>query len=247
MGLFDFWIKKRKEDISENKEKEYTLLDLAKSGDTFWKFSRSSEEVPCVENLYAEYVPGKITVAKDAEKKLSFVPSAYAGTCSMYGDQLTEFNFDLHNPKFQEIANNPVKIWGNAFHEHETEQLLVKQNYSLADIETVKKVIEMGNEQSIRILICNPLDPSWERYDKLGFVETKAFLQYLWKTYNEVLCEKDALYIKNNIDNIIRDFSKQKVYSYSCRKGIEEQISEAKATMQYEKTSTHELNRDKER
>lgn len=32
MGLFDFWIKKRKEDISENKEKEYTLLDLAKSG-----------------------------------------------------------------------------------------------------------------------------------------------------------------------------------------------------------------------
>lgn len=89
MGLFDFWIKKRKEDISENKEKEYTLLDLAKSGDTFWKFSRSSEEVPCVENLYAEYVPEKITVAKDAEKKLSFVPSAYAGTCSMYGDQLT--------------------------------------------------------------------------------------------------------------------------------------------------------------
>lgn len=240
MKIFDFFIKKRTTEThvicnaeqnatDAGLEKDtLTLLDLANSVESFWKFSRSSENVPCAENLYAHYIPGEIVTADDKFKFLSFVPSEYAGVCSMYGDQLTEFNFDIDNKSFQKIAHQEVRYYANTFHEYDAKQLLVKQNYSLEDLDTIRTIIQMGNAKSIRTLVCNPLDPYGKRYEQLGFYDTRNFLKYIWDTYDQLTYDNDVTYVKSHIDDIIRDFTNNKVYTNIKSTNLDNQILNAK-------------------
>mgnify|MGYP000130318246 FL=1 len=97
--MINFFSKRKNEininemDVSEKKtehilEESKTLGDLAKSGHLFFRFSQSKPG-RSVENVYAEYIPGKITEAMDEDKYLSFVTEETIAICFMYGDMLT--------------------------------------------------------------------------------------------------------------------------------------------------------------
>ena len=75
--MINFFSKRKNEininemDVSEKKtehilEESKTLGDLAKSGHLFFRFSQSKPG-RSVENVYAEYIPGKITEAMDED------------------------------------------------------------------------------------------------------------------------------------------------------------------------------------
>ena len=85
----------------------YTLEELAKSGNTYWKFTQSQKGMSS-ENVYINCEKGKITEAIDKEEWLSFVRANTIAACLGYGDQLTKFVFDLSDPLFSSIKNEIV-------------------------------------------------------------------------------------------------------------------------------------------
>ena len=141
-----------------------TLYDLSKSGKTFWRFSQS-ERGKSQESAFAEYRSGYITVA-DNGGKLSFVSNETIGVCFMYGDILTELNFDVRDENFQKIMDCEVNYIGNSLGEYQSEKLLTKANYSLADLSTIRMLFSMVTEtRQLISLFC------YENYYGDGFVE----------------------------------------------------------------------------
>lgn len=137
--MINFFSKRKNEininemDVSEKKtehilEESKTLGDLAKSGHLFFRFSQSKPG-RSVENVYAEYIPGKITEAMDEDKYLSFVTEETIAICFMYGDMLTSLKFDLNDEDFKKIADTPFKYTGNSLGEYESKYLLVENNF----------------------------------------------------------------------------------------------------------------------
>ena len=99
-----------------------TLGDLAKTDHLFYRFSQSSPG-RSEEKVFAQYIPGQITEAKDNEKYLSFVTEKTIASCFMYGDMITRLNFNLDDEAFKKIANTPIKYIGNALGEYESKYL----------------------------------------------------------------------------------------------------------------------------
>lgn len=194
-----------------------TLGDLADTGFSFWKFSKSSKDAPFVEALFAEYTPGEITIAEDADKWLSFVPSKCVGRCSMYGDQLTKLCFDKSDPLFREIADEPFRSFSNSFGELDAKRLLTEQNYSLKDLNTVKMIIEMSDAKGVNILLSNPFDAGNRRFKKLGFDETKEFLEYINEKYDSGLLENDVKRLKADIDSLVSEFHEEYIQRQADR------------------------------
>jgi len=124
-----------------------TLGDLAKTDHLFYRFSQSSPG-RSEEKVFAQYIPGQITEAKDNEKYLSFVTEKTIASCFMYGDMITRLNFNLDDEAFKKIANTPIKYIGNALGEYESKYLLVEQNYSLRDITTIEMLFELVQNSS---------------------------------------------------------------------------------------------------
>lgn len=141
-----------------------TLQDLSKTGKTFWRFSQS-ERGKSQEKPFSEYRSGHITVA-DNSGKLSFVSNETIGVCFMYGDILTELNFDVRDENFQKIMDCEVNYIGNSLGEYQSEKLLTKANYSLADLSTIRMLFSMVTEtRQLISLFC------YENYYGDGFVE----------------------------------------------------------------------------
>lgn len=167
-----------------------TLAKLAEEGKhTYWKFSQS-EKGRSVEAHYIEYVEGKITIAKDRDKLLSFVNELNIVKCYMYGDFLTKFVFDNENEKFKEIGECQVRYVGG-LGEYESKKLLTEKNYSLGEIETIKKIIQFCNSRrDLNYVFYGVYGGNLEAYlRKNGFEETARLLRYLNGIYfkNELL------------------------------------------------------------
>ncbi len=150
MNICTISIRKKKEKIvSIEAEKGLTLGELADAGEhTYWKFSQS-QKGRSIESVYAKYVPGKITIAEDNDKLLSFVNESNIVKCYMYGDLLTKFVFDTSNQEFDMIKNSKVRYLGGALDEYESERLLVEKCYSLEKVETIRKIFKLCNSQEI--------------------------------------------------------------------------------------------------
>lgn len=84
----------------ETEEFPKTLGDLAKTDHLFYRFSQSSPG-RSEEKVFAQYIPGQITEAKDNEKYLSFVTEETIASCFMYGDMITRLNFNLDDEAFK--------------------------------------------------------------------------------------------------------------------------------------------------
>lgn len=156
-----------------------TLGDLANSGHLFFRFSQS-QPGRSIEKAYAEYVPGKITEAKDDEKLLSFVTEETIAICFMYGDTLTSLKFDPRDEEFQKIADTPFKYIGHSLGEYESKYLLVDNNYSLEDVNTISKLFDYvtGTKQLIHIFYF-PFGSLDERLHNLKFYKSEKLVQYL--------------------------------------------------------------------
>ncbi len=89
-----------------DKREILTLGKLAEEGQhTYWKFSQSEKGIS-IEEHYIEYAEGKVTMAKDGEKLLSFINELNIVKCYMYGDVLTKFVFDSANEMMIMIESN---------------------------------------------------------------------------------------------------------------------------------------------
>ena len=182
-----------------------TLGKLAEEGQyTYWKFSQS-EKGRSAEEYYIEYAEGKVTMAKDGEKLLSFVNELNIIKCYMYGDILTKFVFDNANEKFKEIENCHVRYLGG-LGEYESKKLLTEKNYSLGEIGTIRKIIQFCNSKGdLNYIFCGVYGGNLEAYlRKNRFVETAALMEYL----NEIYCKNKLLNFvecKESILEVIKD------------------------------------------
>lgn len=162
-----------------------TLGDLANSGHLFFRFSQS-QLGRSVEKVYAEYIPGKITEAKDDEKLLSFVTEETIAICFMYGDTLTSLNFDPNDKEFQKIADTPFKRIGHSLGEYESKYLLVANNYSLEDVNTIVKLFDYVIDTNQLICIFKfGLGSLDERLHDLKFYESEKLVKHLKEAFIE--------------------------------------------------------------
>ena len=166
--------------------KEYeTLGDLAQSGHSFFRFSQS-QPGKSIERVYAEYIPGKITEAKDEDKLLSFVTEESIALCFMYGDTLTSLKFDLSDVEFQKIADTPFKYLGHALGEYESKYLLVDNNYSLEDVETIVKLFDcVTSTRQLGVIFKFPCGSLDERLHNFGYYESEKLVKYLKLKFEE--------------------------------------------------------------
>lgn len=96
---------------------------------------------------------GEITAAKDQTKKLSFVAEENIAYCWMYGDQLTKLCFDKNDPGFQSISDTTYENLGTALGEMESEKLMVEDNFSMGNIETIKMIMRMSSASSLKTFL----------------------------------------------------------------------------------------------
>lgn len=176
----------RKMNLSENdqdskiiREDAKTLGDLAQSGHSFFRFSQS-QPGRSVENVYAEYIPGKITKALDEDKYLSFVTEETIAKCFMYGDMLTSLKFDINDEEFKKIADVPFRRIGGALGEYESKYLLVDQNYSLEDVNTIVKIFDyVTSTDQLCGIFSHPCYPLAKILHKFQYFESEKLVKYL--------------------------------------------------------------------
>lgn len=166
------------------KEKICTLKDLARKKHTYWRFSQS-EKGKSIERVYAEYKPGKITIAQNEQKKLSFTDERTIAYCFMYGDLLTKLVFDIKNKEFRKIMNCKVKFIDESLGEYESCKLMTEENYSLSDINTIRRFFSMVNNKKQLISIFYGGYGNLEsRLNQYGFAETAELVHYLGKEFD---------------------------------------------------------------
>ena len=168
----------------EHIKNKMTQGELAKTNHTFWRFSQS-ERGRSVENVFAEYIPGEVTYAKDKDKALSFADDQHIARCFMYGDTLTKLCFDPGNEKFKEMENIAVHYTGNILGEYETTQLLVEKNYSLSDVDTIKLLFSMVADTSQMITLFKADEDLAARLRRFGYDESAALVEYLKSKFDE--------------------------------------------------------------
>lgn len=172
------------QNIEITHEEPRTLGDLAKSGHSFFRFSQS-QPGRSLEKVYAEYIPGKITEATDEDKYLSFVTEETIAMCFMYGDMLTSLKFDLNDEEFKKIADTPFKYIGGSLGEYESKYLLVDNNYSLEDVNTIVKLFDYVTNTNQLCTIFEFVFGSLEqRLHDYQFYESEKLVRYLKKEFD---------------------------------------------------------------
>ena len=167
-----------------------TLQDYSKTERTYWRFSQSvkgrSQETP-----FAEYKPGSITVAEYGQK-LSFASDKTIAVCFMFGDLLTELNFDQNDLNFQKIMHCEVHETGNTLGELQCEKLLTKANYSLKDLSTIRLLFSMVNDDKQLATIFAYTNSDGERFAdflrNFGFEESASLIDYLKMEFERNNC-----------------------------------------------------------
>ena len=191
---------------SQNTNVLQTLGDLAQTGHSFYRFSQSGRG-RSIENNFAKYIPGKITVAEDNEKYLSFVTEETIAMCFMYGDIITKLNFNLGDVRFQKIANVPVNYVGGMLEEYESKYLLVEQNYYLSDINTMEMLFGLVKDRNQLDGLFNMIylgqGTFLDKLNKYKFTESAKLLKYLQEEY-----EKEKNISPEDIRIKVREYKK---------------------------------------
>lgn len=122
-------------------------------GKIFYKISKSSPEIRklCYESHYIEYKPNSL-IRDTGDHFLCFTTGDRISTCIVYGDQLTEIIFDSANPLLQQIADEEVHCTSNGLGEYNSRAVITGQSYSLAEPETLQRIIDMTPRSTLWIL-----------------------------------------------------------------------------------------------
>lgn len=185
---------------TSERDKSQNLGELSHTNHTYWKFCQSAKG-RSIEKCFAEYEVGKITIAQDKEKLLSFVRDCDVAKCYMYGDVLVKLSFDNSDPLFGAIKDCPVKYIGGGLGEYETEKLLPERLYSLESIASIRKLFELTSSIGDLISIFCGANNNLSYYLKAyGFIETHALLEYLMPEFENSL----NLEFKKVKENLLR-------------------------------------------
>lgn len=147
-------------------------------------------EISCkkasVEKVFAEYIPGKITEANDEEKFLSFVTEETIAICFIYGDMLTSLKMDSSDEEFNKIANTPIKYINSIFGEYESKYLLVENNYSLEDVNTIAMLFGfVTNNIQLHTIFYSPYGSLEQRLHDFGYYESEKLVKYLREEFDK--------------------------------------------------------------
>lgn len=113
----------------------------------------------------------------DEDKYLSFVTEETIAICFMYGDMLTSLKFDLNDEDFKKIADTPFKYTGNSLGEYESKYLLVENNFSLEDINTIAMLFDYVTSTQQLITILTSYSVHWKRdFMNLSTMNLKGWL-----------------------------------------------------------------------
>lgn len=181
-------------------DKYYTYEELVNTGIGYYKMSKSTNEIAnkCCENFTKTYIEGTIAESINGHG-LSFTPELSAICCIPYGDQLTKFRFDQSGIEI--MGDGKYSNIGNAIPELLGLRLLVEENYSLSNPETLMKIIKMSHPKYLKIAVNNPLMSMsiGNHLEKLNFRETKTF----WEYAIENIKGQSSIQIYENVINLI--------------------------------------------
>lgn len=204
--LNNFWKKIKDTFVKKLKKETFTLKNLAQDGHTYWKFSQT---VPgrSAEEYYAEYKEGEKIVATDKEIGLSFVSDSIIAKYYMYGDQLTKICMDINNSSFAEIQDYRVYKSRHIGGVYEARILLVEENHSLKEKETIRLLVSMIPDDK-NLLWTGwfnekiTIYPSFEEHlKKLGFKESAELIGQL-----HILAKNNIGYSKNEALEFIKTY-----------------------------------------
>lgn len=170
----------------------------------------------------------------DNYRPLSFVSGTNLGKCFLYGNQITKFVFDTQNEDFKKIENTPIQmICASSLDEIRTAKLVVEKSYSLKDIETIKMIIKMSDNDAARQFLTVKFDLDlYERLKAYGYDESASFVKFI-KDHYPIVYPKDMEIIRDNIDKIELDFMFEKV-----KADIEASVADNSFSVQIENTDT---------
>lgn len=204
LSISEMDVNEKMEETEEMHEEQKTLGDLAKSGHLFFRFSQS-QPGKSIEKVYAKYIPGEITEAKDEDKYLSFVTEETIAVCFMYGDMLTSLKFDITDDKFKQIADTPFKYIGGALGEYESKYLLVDNNYSLEDINTIIMLFDYVKSTTQLCTIFGFSFGSLEqRLRDLQYYDSEKLVRYLREEF-----EKNIHISPEEVRELIKKYMKE--------------------------------------
>lgn len=128
--------------------------------------------------------------------------SAYRLSCFAYGDMLTKLVFDVNNEEFKKIQSCKVKVIGGMFGEYESEKLLPEINYPLSDLNTIRLIFSMvqNNIQLCTIFYAKFWDLE-DRLRKFGFTESVEMVHFLKEEF-----EKDVHLSKDKMMHLIDQY-----------------------------------------
>ena len=179
LSISEMNVSEKMQGAGEMHEEPKTLGDLARSGHLFFRFSQSHPG-RSVEKVYTKYIPGEIAEAKDEDKYLSFVTEETIAVCFMYGDMLTRLKFDINDEKFKQIADTPFKYLGGALGEYESKYLLVDNNYSLEDINTIIMLFEhVKSKRQLSTIFGFSFGSLEQRLHDFQYYESENLVKYL--------------------------------------------------------------------
>lgn len=204
LSISEMDLNEKMEEAEEMHEEPKTLGDLAKSGHLFFRFSQS-QPGKSAEKVYAKYIPGEITEAKDEDKYLSFVTEETISECFMYGDMLTSLKFDINDEKFKQIADTPFKYIGGALGEYESKYLLVDNNYSLEDINTIIMLFDyVKSTTQLCTIFCFSSGSLEQRLRDFQYYESEKLVRFLREEF-----EKNIHISPEEVRELVKEYMKE--------------------------------------
>lgn len=203
-----------------NPKTQVLLKELAKKEKYgYWKYSQSSPNKGYTSenrDVYEDYQHSmRLIEARDKEMMLSFVSAMDLYRCISFGDQITELLFDVNNPRFQEIMDNPAYIQGNSLGEIKTDYLIPIRSFSISEPSTLQLIVDLSDKNrrdAIRtIFISNIYRDKLERISRidLKFKRSLAFIDFVRKSAfdNVGHLESDGIeFISKNLSSLLLDF-----------------------------------------
>ena len=186
------------------------LRDLAEENTVLCKFSQSDpSRKTSFESYFVAYPEHSVVTAEGEDGRLSFVRGKDIAKCSMYGDQVTVFDFDRNSPAFAKIQDDEFHEIGNTLGELTAKRLVVKENHSLAAPKTIALILKLSSPDSSFRFFCGVFETPEERMENLGFHESADFVRYITDKYNTLNID-DLQYIKDHADQILQEYNREK-------------------------------------
>lgn len=179
----------------------------------FFRITKSSPEVADASaegHLFVPSVPCQISSDVSGTYGLCFAFENDIIRYLGYGDELSEINFNEDELKAVGLENEPVVYTPHENSEFHSLNLLVKSKESLMFPSTLKKIIELSDNESLRSVISSQNVLRFEEFFKrIDFKDTAHAWHNVMDCAQRLksLTDENLNFIRNNIDQIIPEIT----------------------------------------